>query len=79
MAKEELYAPPLNIRVRDNRQFGRKPLVGIYVVKSLEPFRCNPLPPNAEDDEISPLPNGQFRIVSTVDNFALLGIWLCSP
>lgn len=61
MPKEELYAPPLNIRVRDNRQFGRKPLVGIYVIKSLEPFRCNPLPLDSEDDEITPLPNGQFK------------------
>ena len=39
LPKEELYTPPLNIRVRDNRQFGRKPMVGIHVIKSLEEFR----------------------------------------
>ena len=44
LPKEELYTPPLNIRVRDNRQFGRKPLVGIHVIKTLEQFRCHPLP-----------------------------------
>ena len=58
MPKEELYAPPLNIRVRDNRQFGRKPLIGIYVVKSLEPFRCDPLPEDVEEEEIQAIPNG---------------------
>lgn len=34
--------PPLNIRVRDHRQFGRKPTVGLHVLKSLEKFRVNP-------------------------------------
>ena len=42
LPKEELYAPPLNIRVRDHRQFGRKPLVGIHTVKSLGVFRREP-------------------------------------
>lgn len=42
LPKEELYTPPLNIRVRDNRQFGRKPLVGVNIVKSLEEFRRDP-------------------------------------
>jgi len=35
--------PPLNIRVRDHRQFGRKPTVGIHVLKSLEKFRMEPI------------------------------------
>ena len=33
----------MNIKVRDNRQFGRKPVVGTNVIKSLEPFRCDPI------------------------------------
>ena len=43
LPKEELYMPPLNIRVRDHRQFGRKPTVGIHVLKSLEKFRMEPI------------------------------------
>ena len=33
--------PPMNINVIDHRNFGRRPLVGTYVLKSLENFRCN--------------------------------------
>jgi len=39
---EELYAPPINVCVRDNRQFGRKPIVGVHAVKSLQPYRHAP-------------------------------------
>ena len=42
LPREELYTPPLNIKVRDNRQFGRKPMVGLVSVKTLEPYRCRP-------------------------------------
>ena len=42
LPKEELYTPPMNIRVRDNRQFGRKPMVGVHIIKSLEEYRCEP-------------------------------------
>jgi hypothetical protein len=43
LPKEELYMPPVNIRVRDHRQFGRKPTVGLHVLKSLEKFRIDPV------------------------------------
>ncbi|KAH9524694.1 hypothetical protein Btru_027538 [Bulinus truncatus] len=43
LPREELYMPPMNIRVKDHRQFGRKPTVGVHVLKSLEDFRCDPL------------------------------------
>lgn len=43
--------PPMNIRVRDHRQFGRKPTVGIHVLKSLEEFRCDPVQPEQEEDD----------------------------
>ncbi|KAK3744089.1 hypothetical protein RRG08_018716 [Elysia crispata] len=39
LPKEELYMPPMNIRVKDHRQFGRKPTVGVHILKSLEQFR----------------------------------------
>ena len=42
LPKEELYMPPMNISIKDHRQFGRKPTVGIYAVKSLEKYRCDP-------------------------------------
>ena len=44
LPKEELYAPPLNIRVMDKRSFGRCPLVGTHVVKTLKPFIVEPKP-----------------------------------
>ena len=49
LPKEELYAPPINICVRDNRQFGRKPIVGVHAVKSLEGYRREPSAEEAED------------------------------
>ena len=50
LPREELYMPPVNIRIRDHREFGRKPTVGIHVIKSLEQFRCNPVIQAAEDE-----------------------------
>lgn len=45
LPKEELYAPPVNIIVKDNRQFGRKPVIGVHTIKSLQKYRCKPLKP----------------------------------
>ncbi|XP_063963831.1 myoferlin-like isoform X7 [Lytechinus pictus] len=42
LPKEELYTPPINIKVRDHRAFGRKPIVGVCSIKKLEPYRCIP-------------------------------------
>ncbi|XP_053717200.1 dysferlin isoform X6 [Synchiropus splendidus] len=36
---EELYMPPIVIKVIDNRQFGRKPVVGQCTIRSLEDYR----------------------------------------
>uniref|UniRef100_A0A672J1P0 Dysferlin, limb girdle muscular dystrophy 2B (autosomal recessive) n=1 Tax=Salarias fasciatus TaxID=181472 RepID=A0A672J1P0_SALFA len=36
---EELYMPPIVIKVIDNRQFGRKPVVGQCTIRSLEEYR----------------------------------------
>ncbi|KAL5022080.1 hypothetical protein ScPMuIL_001235 [Solemya velum] len=52
LPKEELYMPPVNIRVRDHRQFGRKPTVGIHILKSLEKFRCDPMVKEEENTDI---------------------------
>lgn len=41
LPKEELYIPPMNVNVLDHRHFGRKPIVGVHVIKSLSKFRVN--------------------------------------
>ncbi|XP_067657682.1 myoferlin-like isoform X1 [Haliotis asinina] len=51
LPKEELYMPPMNIRVRDHRQFGRKPNVGVFVLRTMEDFRCDPMLPAADEEE----------------------------
>ena len=56
LPKEELYTPPMNIKVHDNRSFGRKPVVGIHSMKSMKKFRCEP----ASMDEPADLPTGQL-------------------
>ncbi|XP_061619874.1 dysferlin isoform X3 [Phyllopteryx taeniolatus] len=48
---EELYMPPIVIKVIDNRQFGRKPVVGQCTVRSLEEYRCSPGEEEEEDDD----------------------------
>lgn len=46
----------MNIKVHDNRSFGRKPVVGIHSMKSMQKFRCEP----ASIDEPPDLPVGQL-------------------
>ncbi|XP_071949270.1 myoferlin-like isoform X3 [Antedon mediterranea] len=53
LPKEELYTPPMNLKIRDHRAFGRKPIVGIHVVKSLQEYRCDP----TQQAEITELPD----------------------
>ena len=62
LPKEELYMPPMNIRVRDNRQFGRKPMVGISVLKSLEDYRLEPLPPLEDTGDGLDIPSKELSI-----------------
>ncbi|KAM6186057.1 myoferlin isoform 2-T2 [Rhynchocyon petersi] len=42
LPKEELYMPPLVIKVIDHRQFGRQPVVGQCTIDQLDRFRCDP-------------------------------------
>uniref|UniRef100_A0A8C7GZ30 Myoferlin n=1 Tax=Oncorhynchus kisutch TaxID=8019 RepID=A0A8C7GZ30_ONCKI len=41
LPKEEIYTPPIVLKVIDHRPFGRKPIVGQCTL-SLEEFRCDP-------------------------------------
>ncbi|KAJ7305240.1 hypothetical protein JRQ81_011152 [Phrynocephalus forsythii] len=39
---DEDYAPPIELKVIDHREFGYKPVVGYATVRSLSPYYCNP-------------------------------------
>lgn len=38
---EETYIPPISITIIDHRNFGRKPIVGQHVIKSLKPYKVD--------------------------------------
>uniref|UniRef100_A0A8C9WSD1 Dysferlin, limb girdle muscular dystrophy 2B (autosomal recessive) n=1 Tax=Scleropages formosus TaxID=113540 RepID=A0A8C9WSD1_SCLFO len=48
LPQEELYMPPIVVKVIDNRQFGRKPVVGQCTIRSLEEFRRLPESPERD-------------------------------
>lgn len=56
LPREELYMPPIVIKVIDNRQFGRKPVVGQCTIRTLEEYRCVPEEERAAEEE-----GGQWR------------------
>ncbi|KAL6490640.1 hypothetical protein MHYP_G00009850 [Metynnis hypsauchen] len=67
LPREELYMPPLLIKVIDNRQFGRKPVVGQCTIRSLEEFRCQQESleaeaPDEEFDEVAQTPRDDVLI-----------------
>jgi hypothetical protein len=39
--KDEIYMPPMCIKIIDHRNFGRKPIVGMHVIKSLNHYRVD--------------------------------------
>ncbi|XP_047242007.1 dysferlin isoform X4 [Girardinichthys multiradiatus] len=51
LPREELYMPPIIIKVIDNRQFGRKPVVGQCTIRSLEEYRRTEGEERAEEEE----------------------------
>ncbi|KAM6923228.1 myoferlin [Lycodopsis pacificus] len=48
LPKEEMYTPPIVLKVIDHRPFGRKPIVGQCTIHCLEEFRCDPYRINSE-------------------------------
>ncbi|GAA6086331.1 myoferlin isoform X1 [Tachysurus ichikawai] len=48
LPKEEMYTPPIVLKVIDHRPFGRKPVVGQCTIDSLEEYRCDPYSTVAE-------------------------------
>ncbi|XP_040905251.1 myoferlin [Toxotes jaculatrix] len=48
LPKEEMYTPPIVLKVIDHRPFGRKPVVGQCTIDCLDKFRCDPYRINSE-------------------------------
>ncbi|XP_061646741.1 myoferlin isoform X2 [Phyllopteryx taeniolatus] len=48
LPKEEMYTPPIVLKVIDHRPFGRKPVVGQCTIGCLEDFRCDPYRVNSQ-------------------------------
>ncbi|KAK7919795.1 hypothetical protein WMY93_011079 [Mugilogobius chulae] len=48
LPKDEMYTPPIVLKVIDHRPFGRKPVVGQCTISTLEQFRCDPYVVTAE-------------------------------
>lgn len=48
LPKEEMYTPPIVLKVVDHRPFGRKPVVGQCTIDSLVEYRCDPYSAVAE-------------------------------
>ncbi|KAG8523517.1 Myoferlin [Galemys pyrenaicus] len=77
LPKEELYMPPLVIKVIDHRQFGRKPVVGQCTIDLLDRFRCDPyagkedIVPQLKASLLSTLPS-QDIIIEIEDTKPLL-------
>uniref|UniRef100_A0A673T7Q7 Dysferlin n=1 Tax=Suricata suricatta TaxID=37032 RepID=A0A673T7Q7_SURSU len=79
LPREELYCPPVVIKVIDNRQFGRRPVVGQCTVRSLESFMCDqyseesPSPQGGPDD-VSLLSPGEDVLIDIDDKEPLIPI-----
>ncbi|XP_037552968.1 myoferlin-like [Nematolebias whitei] len=48
LPKEEMYTPPIVLKVVDHRPFGRKPVVGQCTIDCLKQFRCDPYLRNSD-------------------------------
>uniref|UniRef100_A0A8C3B0U1 Myoferlin n=1 Tax=Cyclopterus lumpus TaxID=8103 RepID=A0A8C3B0U1_CYCLU len=65
LPKEEMYTPPIVLKVIDHRPFGRKPVVGQCTITTLEQFRCDPYHLSINMEETRPLLEAQEK--ETVD------------
>ncbi|ELW64043.1 Dysferlin [Tupaia chinensis] len=79
LPREELYCPPIVIKVIDNRQFGRRPVVGQCTIRSLESFLCDPYSeespsPQGGPDDVSLLSPGEDVLIDIDDKQPLIPI-----
>lgn len=62
MPMEEVYAPPLTLKVVDSQDFGQQTVVGQANINSLQPYFCDPwaedyVPPQLPSMALSPYPS----------------------
>uniref|UniRef100_A0A8C0X510 C2 domain-containing protein n=1 Tax=Castor canadensis TaxID=51338 RepID=A0A8C0X510_CASCN len=79
LPREELYCPPIVVKVIDNRQFGRRPVVGQCTIRSLESFLCDPYSaesssPQGGPDDMSLLSPGEDVLIDIDDKEPLIPI-----
>ncbi|NIG57847.1 Dysferlin [Pontoporia blainvillei] len=79
LPREELYCPPVVIKVIDNRQFGRRPVVGQCTIRSLESFLCDPYSeespsPQGGPDDVSLLSPGEDVLIDIDDKEPLIPV-----
>uniref|UniRef100_A0A671NXJ7 Myoferlin-like n=1 Tax=Sinocyclocheilus anshuiensis TaxID=1608454 RepID=A0A671NXJ7_9TELE len=73
LPKEEMYTPPIVLKVIDHRPFGRKPVVGQCTINFLEEFRCDPYATGAE---VAMSSKGTFPFTKLFTDFFFLN---CKP
>ncbi|XP_051830254.1 dysferlin isoform X11 [Antechinus flavipes] len=81
LPREELYCPPIIIKVIDNRQFGRRPVVGQCTIHSLEQFLCDPYSaespsPDMGSDDVSMLTPREEVLIDIDDKEPLIPLQL---
>ncbi|XP_046517578.1 dysferlin isoform X1 [Equus quagga] len=81
LPREELYCPPIVVKVIDNCQFGRRPVVGQCTICSLESFLCDPYSeespsPQGGPDDVSLLSPGEDVLIDIDDKEPLIPMQL---
>ncbi|GAB1290996.1 Dysferlin [Apodemus speciosus] len=81
LPREDLYCPPIVVKVIDNRQFGRRPVVGQCTIRSLENFLCDPYSaespsPQGGPDDVSLLSPGEDVLIDIDDKEPLIPVQL---
>uniref|UniRef100_A0A8C2L7Z9 Myoferlin like n=1 Tax=Cyprinus carpio TaxID=7962 RepID=A0A8C2L7Z9_CYPCA len=76
LPKDEIYTPPIVLKVIDHRPFGRKPVVGQCTINSLEEFRCDPY---ISTTEVAMSAKGKIEFKSPRDVVIDMGDRMPSP
>ncbi|XP_023819286.1 myoferlin [Oryzias latipes] len=74
LPKEEMYAPPIVLKVIDHKPFGWKPVVGQCTIRSLGEFRCDPYRTNSDicmSSRVAMMADAQENVVIDVESRAI--------